>query len=187
MDNMNRILLIFFAALCVGRLSGQTLVIVTDVFQGQDKFEQRILDAMIDHSEAIIQASSQSTEIFAFNCSGDGMHHASGVEEVGMHLDSLRKEEIPVPLVPKGWNGHSEKFMKWAIQSNIPKAARGYNLHILADQVDVNKLTDQFLWPFAMVFDCIDSNGQLIPGVEFTIHSDFNGEISSQSVTHISF
>ena len=183
MDNMNRIALIFLVVFCSESLSGQTTIIVTDAFQGQGKFERGVHDAMIDHAETIVHSANQSSEIFAFNCSGNGRHHASGFDGVGMHLDSLRKDEIPVPLVPKGWNGQSEKFMK----SNIPRAERGYSLHILAGQVDVSKLTAQFLWPFAMVFDCIENNGQLIPGVEFTIHSDFNGEISSQSVTHISF
>lgn len=187
MNDMNKITLIFLVALCTGSLSGQTVIIVTDAFQGQGKFERGIHDAMIDHAETIIHSANQSSEIFAFNCSGDGMHHASGFDGVGMHLDSLRSDEIAVPLESKGWNGESEKFMKWAIQSKLPKAQGGYSLYILADQVDVSKLTAQFLWPFAMVFDCLDNKGQLIPGVEFTIHSGFNGEISSQSVTHISF
>ena len=184
---MNRILLIFFAALCVGRLSGQTVVIVTDVFQEQDKFEQHILDAMIDHADAIIQSSSQSSEIFAFNCSGDGLHHALGVEGVGMHLDSLRNDEISPPLLPYGWKFESDYFIDWAIRTNLPEATRGIQLHILVNDFDADKFSSQFLWPFALVFDCVDNKGKILPGVECIVHSDFNGEVSTQSLNQFSF
>jgi hypothetical protein len=187
MDNMNRILLIFFASLCVGRLSGQTVVIVTDVFQEQDKFEQRILDAMIDHADAIIQSSSQSSEIFAFNCSGDGLHHASGMEGVGMHFDSLRNDEISPPLQPIGWKFESDYFIDWAMRTHLPRAANGFQLHILANNLDVDKLSSQFLWPFALVFDCVDNKGKILPGVECIVHSAFNGEVSTQSLNQFSF
>lgn len=187
MDNMNRILLIFFATLCTGRLSGQTVVIVTDVYQGQDKFEQRILEAMIDHADAIIQSSSQSSEIFAFNCSGDGIHHASGVEGVGMHLDSLRNDEISPPLLPYGWKFESDYFIDWAMRTHLPGAANGIQLHILANDLDADKLSVQFLWPFALVFDCVDDQGKILPGVEFIVHSDFHGEVSTHSLNQISF
>ena len=187
MDNMNRILLITFASLCVGRLSGQTVVIVTDVFQEQDKFEQRILDAMIDHADAIIQSSSQSSEIFAFNFSGDGLHHASGMEGVVMHFDSLRNDEISPPLQPIGWKFESDYFIDWATQTHLPGAANGIQLHILANELDADKLSSQFLWPFALVFDCVKDNGELLPGVEFIVHSDFHGEVSTHSLNQISF
>jgi len=187
MDNMNRALLIFFATFCFGRLSGQTVVIVTDVYQGQDKFEQRILDAMIDHAVAIIQASSQSSEIFAFNFSGDGMHHASGIEVVGLHLDSLRNDEISPPLLPYGWKFESDYFIDWATRTHLPKAANGIQLHILVNDFDADKFSSQFLWPFALVFDCVDKKGKLLPGVECIVHSDFNGDVTTQLLNQISF
>ena len=187
MDNMNRALLIFFATFCFGRLSGQTVVIVTDVYQGQDKFEQRILDAMIDHAVAIIQASSQSSEIFAFNSSGDGLHHASGMEGVGMHFDSLRNDEISPPLQPIGWKFESDYFIDWATRTHLPKAANGIQLHILVNDFDADKFSSQFLWPFALVFDCVDKKGKLLPGVECIVHSDFNGDVTTQLLNQISF
>jgi hypothetical protein len=184
---MNRIILLFSIALCSSRLSGQTIIIVTDAFQEQATFEQRVLDSMIDHAETIVGTARQSSEIFAFNCSGDGLHHASGLEGVGMHLDSLRSDEISPPLQSIGWKFESEYFIEWAMRTQLPEAARGIQLHILVNDLNSDNLSSQFLWPFALVFDCVDNKGKLLPGVEYIVHSDFNGEISTLSFNQISF
>ena len=68
----------------------------------------------------------------------------------------------------------------WAMQIKVTEGSRGAPVCTFwLTKLMLSKLTAQVLWPFAMVFDCVDNKGQLIPGVEFTIvHSGFNGEIS---------
>jgi len=187
MVDMKRIVLIFLVAFCSGSLFGQTVIIVGDAFQGPGKFDRRIHDAMVDHAETIVQSVDQSSEIFAFNCSGDGMHHASGVEEVSMHLDSLRTGDISIPHVFAGWKFELAYFIDWAMRANLPGAANGIQLHIVAHNLDAEKLSSQFLWPFTLVFDCVDNRGELLSGIEIIVHSGFNGEVTTQSVNQISF
>ena len=78
-------------------------------------------------------------------------------------------------------------FIDWAMRANLPGAANGIQLHIVAHNLDAEKLSSQFLWPFTLVFDCVDNRGELLSGIEIIVHSGFNGEVTTQSVNQISF
>ena len=114
------------------------------------------------------------------------MHHASGVEEVGMHLDSLRNERFSFHLIAIGWKFDSDYFIDWAMQSNLPRAARESNCTLWLI-ILMRKVVITVLWPFALVFDCVDNKWKLLPGVEIIVHSGFNGDVTTQSVNQISF
>ena len=169
-------LYILLCATCTAMLAqGQSALHITNTYQQRDNIKRHVTTKLLNAAKEEIQSGDHS-HVMAYNCSGDGWHHAQGKSNALLHLDSLTQGSIPPPLTESRWKMETKHLMSHIIQSDFPVLDGQLDIHIYADDLDTAQLKQDLLMPLALSLGLLDEQGNMLSRFTVTVHHQFSSE-----------
>ena len=137
--------------------SGQSLLIITDAFQ--KPFSSSIEKELIQDARMTAERCEHN-QIYAHFCSGDGIHHTEGKQNVLLHLDSI-PDLTNSMYSGSSWKSESRELIPGLIQRDFSIDGGHLQIEVFCMESNVNQLKNHLIKNLASALGHIRPDGSL--------------------------
>jgi hypothetical protein len=162
-------------------ISAQSTILITNTFQEKTSNDRAIFDQVVAAARSELDRS-QHQHVFVYNCSGNGMHHTQGKENGALHLDSLSRGLIRIPLSNPVLKLEAERLIGYLAEIDFSIVNQQLDVHVFMQYIEKADIVRDFLKPLALSLDLLNVDGSLAPKFTIRLHTHFASDSQGETI-----